>query len=88
MGGQGSAYGARLAVFWALLSSAPLVLLNGLVAGFIAARVAVAWSGCEATRGELDEECDHDEGQKHGDHDRGDRAHDQVPTLTVRSIAE
>ena len=34
-GGQGSAYGARLALFWALLSSAPLVLLNGLVAGFI-----------------------------------------------------
>lgn len=35
VGGQGSAYGARLALFWALLSSAPLVLLNGLVAGFI-----------------------------------------------------
>ncbi len=35
MGGSGSAYGARLALFWALLSSAPLVLLNGLVAGFI-----------------------------------------------------
>ncbi len=35
VGGKGSAYGARLALFWALLSSAPLVLLNGLVAGFI-----------------------------------------------------
>ncbi len=35
VGGQGSAYGARLALFWALLSSTPLVLLNGLVAGFI-----------------------------------------------------
>jgi len=35
VGGQGSAYGARLALFWALLASAPLVLLNGLVAGFI-----------------------------------------------------
>ncbi len=34
-GGRGTAYGARLALFWALLSSAPLVLLNGLVAGFI-----------------------------------------------------
>ncbi|WP_171168081.1 YIP1 family protein [Ruegeria sp. HKCCA0370] len=34
-GGQGTAYGARLALFWALLASAPLVLLNGLVAGFI-----------------------------------------------------
>ncbi|MEO1106876.1 MAG: YIP1 family protein [Pseudomonadota bacterium] len=35
MGGNGTPYGARLALFWALLSSAPLVLLNGLVAGFI-----------------------------------------------------
>ncbi|WP_050602503.1 YIP1 family protein [Ruegeria sp. 6PALISEP08] len=35
VGGKGTAYGARLALFWALLSSAPLVLLNGLVAGFI-----------------------------------------------------
>ncbi len=33
--GQGSHYGARLALFWALLASSPLVLLNGLVAGFI-----------------------------------------------------
>ena len=35
VGGRGSAYGARLALFWALLASTPLVLLNGLVAGFI-----------------------------------------------------
>ncbi|WP_171124999.1 MULTISPECIES: YIP1 family protein [unclassified Ruegeria] len=35
IGGKGSAYGARVALFWALLSSTPLVLLNGLVAGFI-----------------------------------------------------
>jgi hypothetical protein len=35
VGGKGTAYGARLALFWALLSSTPLVLLNGLVAGFI-----------------------------------------------------
>ncbi|MDA7963223.1 YIP1 family protein [Ruegeria sp.] len=34
-GGAGTAYGARLALFWALLASTPLVLLNGLVAGFI-----------------------------------------------------
>lgn len=34
-GGRGSAYGSRLALFWALLSSTPLVLLHGLVAGFI-----------------------------------------------------
>ncbi|WP_170782406.1 YIP1 family protein [Ruegeria lacuscaerulensis] len=35
VGGKGTAYGARVALFWALLSSSPLVLLNGLVAGFI-----------------------------------------------------
>ena len=35
LGGQGTAYGARIALFWALLASSPLMLLNGLVAGFI-----------------------------------------------------
>lgn len=34
-GGQGSWYGARLALFWALLAVSPLMLLQGLVAGFI-----------------------------------------------------
>lgn len=34
-GGKGSFYGARLALFWALLASSPLILLNGLVAGFM-----------------------------------------------------
>ncbi|EAU45961.1 YIP1 family protein [Salipiger bermudensis] len=34
-GGKGSAYGARLALFWALLAATPLVLLNGLVAGLM-----------------------------------------------------
>ncbi|AEI93847.1 hypothetical protein [Roseobacter litoralis] len=33
--GQGTHYGARLALFWALLASSPLMLLNGLVAGFV-----------------------------------------------------
>lgn len=33
--GRGSHYGARLALFWALLASSPLMLLNGLVAGFV-----------------------------------------------------
>lgn len=33
--GRGDWYGARLALFWALLASSPLMLLNGLVAGFI-----------------------------------------------------
>ncbi|WP_299965785.1 YIP1 family protein [uncultured Roseobacter sp.] len=35
LGGKGSFYGARIALFWALLASSPLMLLNGLVAGFI-----------------------------------------------------
>ncbi|WP_170330352.1 YIP1 family protein [Ruegeria arenilitoris] len=35
VGGKSTSYGARLALFWALLASAPLVLLNGLIAGFI-----------------------------------------------------
>ncbi|EAR51651.1 hypothetical protein OG2516_03665 [Oceanicola granulosus HTCC2516] len=48
LGGQGSWFGARLALFWALLASAPLALLYGLVRGFIgpgpqAALVGVGW---------------------------------------------
>lgn len=35
VGGRGSFYGARLALFWSLLASTPLVLFHGLVAGFI-----------------------------------------------------
>ncbi len=35
LGGKGSWYGARLALFWSLLASTPLVLLHGLIAGFI-----------------------------------------------------
>ncbi|MEI4231490.1 YIP1 family protein [Roseovarius sp. D22-M7] len=34
-GGRGSAYGARLALFWAFLAASPLILLHGLVAGFV-----------------------------------------------------
>lgn len=34
-GGRGTGFGARLALFWALLAASPLVLLHGLVAGFI-----------------------------------------------------
>ena len=37
LGGQGSFFGARLALFWALLAASPLILLNGLLAGFIGA---------------------------------------------------
>jgi hypothetical protein len=35
LGGKGSHYGARLALFWALLATAPLMLLHGLMAGFL-----------------------------------------------------
>ncbi len=35
VGGQGTWYGARLALFWALLASTPLILLHGLVAGLV-----------------------------------------------------
>ncbi|MHA6344182.1 YIP1 family protein [Roseivivax sp. CAU 1761] len=35
LGGRGTWFGARLALFWSLLASSPLVLLNGLVAGFV-----------------------------------------------------
>ena len=35
LGGKGTAYGARLALFWALLASTPLILLHGLGAGCI-----------------------------------------------------
>jgi hypothetical protein len=34
-GGNASGFAARLALFWALLAASPLMLLNGLVAGFI-----------------------------------------------------
>lgn len=33
--GHGTAYGARLALFWAFLAASPLILLHGLVAGFV-----------------------------------------------------
>ena len=45
-GGKGTSYGARLALFWALLASAPLVLLNGLVAGIMGpgvAQTSIGW---------------------------------------------
>ena len=35
VGGRGSWFGARLALFWALLAASPLWLLNGLVAGLV-----------------------------------------------------
>jgi len=35
IGGRGTGYGARLALFWAFLAASPLMLLHGLVAGFV-----------------------------------------------------
>ena len=35
VGGSGSWYGARMALFWSLLAAAPLWLLTGLVLGFV-----------------------------------------------------
>ncbi len=34
-GGQGSWYSARLALFWSLLATTPVLLLHGLMAGFV-----------------------------------------------------
>ncbi|MGG7646354.1 YIP1 family protein [Rhodovulum sp. YNF3179] len=44
-GGQGGWLGARIALFWALLAAAPLMLLRGLVAGFIGAGPALTITG-------------------------------------------
>jgi len=35
VGGKGTWFGARVALFWALLASSPLMLLHGLMAGFV-----------------------------------------------------
>ncbi len=48
LGGCGGWYGARLALFWSLLASSPLWLLNGLVAGFIGPGSALTLTGLVA----------------------------------------
>jgi hypothetical protein len=45
LGGQGAGYQARLALFWAFLASSPLMLLNGLTAGFIGPGVELTLVG-------------------------------------------
>ena len=45
VGGQGSWYGARLALFWSLLAVAPLMLVQGLVAGFAGPGVILSGLG-------------------------------------------
>ena len=52
-GGQGSFFAARLALFWALLASAPLLLLNGLVSGFVGAGTGATIVGLIAVLGFL-----------------------------------
>ena len=44
-GGKSGSYPARLALFWALLAASPLMLLWGLVAGFIGAGAALNLTG-------------------------------------------
>ncbi|PIE11142.1 MAG: YIP1 family protein [Rhodobacterales bacterium] len=51
MGGRGSGFDVRMALFWALLASTPLILLSGLVAGFVGPGaglnlVGVIWLVC------------------------------------------
>ena len=53
MGGQGSWFGARLALFWSLLAAAPLFLLNGLVVGLIGPGPAATLSGAALAAGFL-----------------------------------
>lgn len=44
-GGTGTFWGARMALFWALLAAAPLQMLNGLVAGMIGPGTAQTLTG-------------------------------------------
>lgn len=50
VGRRQSPFGARISLFWAMLAASPLILLHGLVAGFIGegsalSLVGVAWLG-------------------------------------------
>ena len=45
LGGKGGWYGARLALFWALLCTVPLMLLQGLIAGMIGPGTAATTVG-------------------------------------------
>lgn len=38
-GGKGSSFGARLALFWTLLATTPVLLLHGLTVGFLGAGI-------------------------------------------------
>ncbi len=45
VGGKGTWYTARLALFWSLLATAPFLLLHGLVAGFIGSGPVLTGAG-------------------------------------------
>ena len=45
VGGKGSGYGSRVALFWALLATSPLIMLHGLTAGFVGPSPALAIVG-------------------------------------------
>lgn len=45
LGGQGNGFASRMALFWALLAVAPLMLLQGLVAGFVGPGHALTATG-------------------------------------------
>jgi hypothetical protein len=44
-GGRGTGYGARLALFWALLCTTPAILFHGLLRGFLGAQLSVTLVG-------------------------------------------
>ncbi len=43
--GKGPGFQARVALFWAMMAASPLMLLNGLVAGFIGEGTALSFVG-------------------------------------------
>ncbi len=45
LGGRGTGYGARMALFWSLLAVSPLMLLQGLVRGFLGEGPALTATG-------------------------------------------
>lgn len=45
LGGRGLAYASRMALFWALLATAPLMLFQGLLAGFLGHTAAMTATG-------------------------------------------
>ncbi|MFN3641877.1 MAG: YIP1 family protein [Gemmobacter sp.] len=53
MGGRGSWFGARMALFWSLLAVSPLMLLQGLVAGFLGPGLAATLVGVAVLAGFL-----------------------------------